>query len=136
MSNADDVKIVLIGTYTSPHNTHTFNVAGPPYYLGFVNGVSVTIATLIPSYKITKAIKMSEDEFQFFKNEVLNKNVPWKFRGVEIPGTWSTGVSVGGKRSSCRRSSCRRSSCRRRSCRRRSCRRSSCRRGHRRTKHH
>ena len=132
MSNADDVKIVLIGTYTSPHNTYTFNVAGPePYYLGFVKGVSATIATLIPSYKITNTIKMSEDEFQFFKNEVLNKNVSWNFRGVEIPGTWSTGVSVGGKRSSCRRSSCRRSSCRRRSCRR-----SSCRRGHRRTKHH
>ena len=137
MSNADDVGIVLTGTYTSPNNTYTFNVAGPaPYYLGFVNGVSATIATHVHNYKITKVIKLKEAEFQFFKNEVLDKNVPWNLRDVVIPGTWSTGVSVGGKRSSCRRSSCRRSSCRRSSCRRSSCKRSSCKRGHRRTKHH
>ena len=120
MSNADDE--VLIGTYTtSPINTHTFNVAGGPesYYLGIVEdskrvysksmGDVIAVPTVVPNYKITKTIKMSEDEFQFFKNEVLNKKVKWKFRGVEIPGTWSTsGVSVGGKRSSYRRRSCRR----------------------------
>ena len=137
MSSFDgDSEVSLKGTYTSPtNNVFAFNVAGHenPYILGFVKGVSATIATLIPSYKMTGTIKMNEDEFQFFKNEVLDKNVPWKFRGgVVIPGTWSTSVSVGGKRSSCRRSSCRRSSCRRSSCRRSSCRR----RGHRRTKHH
>ena len=136
MSNADE--IVLTGTYTSPNKTYKFQVSGSPHFIGLIDEhdkdvYSQIIANVVPSYTYRKsAIKMSEDEFQFFKNEVLDKNVPWNFRGVEIPGTWSTsGVSVGGKRSSYRRSSCKRSSCRRSSCKR-----SSCRRGHRRTKHH
>ena len=132
----DDDEIVLSGTYTSPTKNHKFNVAGhtAPYFLG-LEGISKSIADVVPSYARTQTIKMSDDEFEVFKTKVLDQNVQWVFRNVIIPGTWRS-VSVGGKRSSCRRSSCRRSSCRRSSCRRSSCRRSSYRRGHRRTKHH
>ena len=128
----DDDEIVMSGTYTSPTKNHIFNVVGrtAPYFLG-LDGISKSIADVLPSYARTQTIKMSDDEFEVFKTKVLDQNVQWEFRNVIIPGTWRS-VSVGGKRSSCRRSSCRRSSCRRSSCRRSSCRR----RGHRRTKHH
>ena len=124
MSNADE--IVLTGTYTSPTDTYKFQVSGSPHFIGFVKGYSKSIAEVVPNYKRWKVFQMSDEEFKGFKDEVLDKKVPWNFRGVEIPGIWSTILSVGGKRSSCRRSSCKRSSCKR----------SSCRRGHRRTKHH
>ena len=134
MSSFDgDSEVSLKGTYTSPdNNVFAFTVAGheTPYILGFVKGVSATIATFIPSYKMTGTIKMNEKEFNLFKNTVLNQEQDWIFKGITIPGRW-TSTNAGGKRSSYRRSSCKR-----RSCRRSSCRRSSCKRGHRRTKHH
>lgn len=130
MSNADE--IVLTGTYNGLTNTYKFQVSGSPHFFGLVKGYSESIAEVVPNYRRFKVFTMSDEEFKVFKDEVLDKNVEWTFRGAKIPGTWSTsGVSVGGKRSSCRRSSYRR-----RSCRRSSCKRSSCKRGHRRTKHH
>ena len=130
MSNDDE--IILTGTYTSPTDTYKFQVSGSPHFIGFVKGYSKSIAEVVPNYKRWNVFQMSDEEFKVFKDEVLDKKVPWNLRGVEIPGIWSTsGVSVGGKRSSYRRRSCKRSSCRRSSCKR-----SSCRRGHRRTKHH
>jgi hypothetical protein len=99
-----DDEIILKGTYTSPNNVFTFNVAGSEdaYFLGFdKGGFSSTIANLIPIYKKVRVIKMNQEEFNSFKN-VLNKDQDWIFRGITIPGRW-TSTNAGGKRSSCRR---------------------------------
>jgi hypothetical protein len=115
MSSFDgDSEVSLKGTYTSPtNNVFTFNVAGHenPYFLGFVNGFSATIANLIPINKQFRAIKMNEEEFNLFKNTVLNQEQDWIFKGITIPGRWRTSTNAGGKRSSCRR---RRSICKHR----------------------
>ncbi len=86
-------------------------------------GASTTIANLIPSYKVSGAIRMNEEEFNLFKN-TLNQEQDWIFKGITIPGRWRTRTNTGGKRSSCRR---RRSICKRRHVRSK--------RRHRRTKH-
>ena len=98
-----DDEIILKGTYTSPNNVFTFNVAGSEdaYFLGFDKGFSATIANLIHIYKKVGVIKMNQEEFNSFKN-VLNKDQDWIFRGITIPGRW-TSTNAGGKRSSCRR---------------------------------
>jgi hypothetical protein len=100
-----DDEIILKGTYTSPNNVFTFNVAGSEdaYFLGFDKGFSATIANLIPIYKKIRAIKMNQEEFNLFKNTVLNQEQDWIFRGITIPGRWRTSTNAGGKRSSCRR---------------------------------
>jgi hypothetical protein len=75
--------------------------------VGFTEGISKGIrdAKLITSEKLDgRVFYVSQDEFDYFKTNILNKNVQWAVENkdeehVTIPGTWSGSVkSVSGGR--------------------------------------